>query len=482
MIWLELIRSNYEAAALAILLGAAALIVALGGVRLSLAIAIIATAGAALLVIDAAWRVLFAAAPHVGEAVEGANIFAAPLIATGALCVALGGGALVRAECGARAAPFAFALLLCTAAGWLGALFAEDLIALFAAAEAAWLAMVGLAGLGAHQARGALNGAFRMLMLGGIGGGFLLIGLCLMARGAGAFEVAALASTDGAGQSAVALGMAFVVAGLATKAGVAPLHDWAGPAYGRAGSFAVLSIGVVGSIGALATLARLSIHVTSVPAIANGVATGVIGLGMVSIVAGSVQAIAARNLGRLAGYAAAAQAGCFLVGVGLASRVGYEAAMLQLLAQQAAMLGLLGGVAAAGPNASLAQLDGLFRRAPLASAAMAAGALCLMGAPLTTGFLARWRLMEAGAGGGWWIAAAAAIGASIAGVYYGGRLMERIYFRRASTMLEPAGRMRALVLAPAMLAAILVIGAGFNPTWLMRAANAAAELAMGAAP
>jgi formate hydrogenlyase subunit 3/multisubunit Na+/H+ antiporter MnhD subunit len=481
VIWLELVRANHEAAALACLFGGAALAVIVGGVRLSGAIAVLATAASAAIATDAAWRGLFATAPP-GPTADGVSVFAAPLIGTGAFCAALAGSVLARAECGARAAPFAFVLLLCMAGGWLGALFADDLVTLVAAAEAGWLSMVGLAGLAAHQARGALNGALRMLVLGGLGAVLLLLGVGLLARGAGAWDVAALASADGAGQGAVAAGMAFVVVALATKAGVAPLHDWTGPVYGRGGSFAVLCISVVGSIGALALLARLAVHVTSIPAIANGVAAGIIGLGVVSIVTGSVQAISARNLGRLAGYAGAAQAGCFLVGVGLASRVGYEAAMLQLLAQQAAMLGLLCGMAAAGPGAALTQLDGLYRRAPLASAAMAAGALCLMGAPLTTGFLARWRLMEAGAGGGWWIAAAAAIGASIAGVYYGGRLMERIYFRRASVTLERAGRLRALALAPAMIAAIIVVGAGFNPTWLMQAANAAAELAMSAAP
>jgi NADH:ubiquinone oxidoreductase subunit 2 (subunit N) len=104
-----------------------------------------------------------------------------------------------------------------------------------------------------------------------------------------------------------------------------------------------------------------------------------------------------------------------------------------------------------------------------------------MGAPLTIGFLGRWRMIEAAVGVGWWWAACAAIAASLAGVFYGGRLIERVYFRRASTSVESAPRW-GFAFAPALLAAILATAWGVEPSVLLHAAGAAASLMVGLAP
>jgi NADH:ubiquinone oxidoreductase subunit 2 (subunit N) len=101
-----------------------------------------------------------------------------------------------------------------------------------------------------------------------------------------------------------------------------------------------------------------------------------------------------------------------------------------------------------------------------------------MGAPLTIGFLGRWRMIEAAVGVGWWWAAVAAITASLAGVFYGGRLIERVYFRRANTAMEARPRW-GFAFMPALIAAILVTAWGVEPSLLLRAAGAAAALMLG---
>jgi multicomponent Na+:H+ antiporter subunit D len=151
-----------------------------------------------------------------------------------------------------------------------------------------------------------------------------------------------------------------------------------------------------------------------------------------------------------------------------------------MFAQTAAALALLGGAATLGGASSLTALDGLARRAPLASAAMSIGALSLMGAPLTIGFLGRWRLLEAGLGAGWAWTAAAAIFASLAAVFFGGRLIERLYFRRATTTVHQSRDPWRAALAPALIAAIAAIAWGLEPSWLLRSAETASHL--GAAP
>jgi multicomponent Na+:H+ antiporter subunit D len=242
-----------------------------------------------------------------------------------------------------------------------------------------------------------------------------------------------------------------------------------------------LLLGAVGMVGALAALSRIAAHALGAPALGGGVAAGLAALGLAGVLIGSVQAIGARTLPRLAAYAGAAQAGCILVSLALGSQAGYAAALVQMLALASAALALLAGAAAAGGARTLAALDGLGRRAPLAGVAFTAGALGLMGAPLTIGFLGRWRMIEAAVGVGWWWAACAAIAASLAGVFYGGRLIERVYFRRASTSVESAPRW-GFAFAPALLAAILATAWGVEPSVLLHAAGAAASLMVGLAP
>jgi len=96
------------------------------------------------------------------------------------------------------------------------------------------------------------------------------------------------------------------------------------------------------------------------------------------------------------------------------------------------------------------------------------------------GFLGRWRLVEAGVGAGSWWAAGAVIFASLAGVFYGGRIVERLYFRRAAETFTGAPASAAIAFAPMLVGAILIIAMGLAPGALLRAADAAAALMMGA--
>jgi multicomponent Na+:H+ antiporter subunit D len=454
--------------------------------RVSWALAALAALAAAYFGGDLALRTLLTGAPlaYYGEGValapDGFGVFAAALIlGVGALSM-IAAGDLVKAL-NPRAAPLGFALALCVIAGWVGALAARDLLGFALSVEIGWLAGVALTALSGERDRMAINGAMRMLSAGAVGSALLLVGVGLIGRAVGSWDINAMEHARIAAPGLASAGAALVIAALALKAGVAPLHLWAGAAFGRAGALALLMLGAVGVVGALAALMRIGAHALGAPAMGGGVAAGLAALGLASVLIGSVQAIGARTLPRLAAYAAAAQAGCILISLALGSQAGYAAALVQLLALAASALALLAGAAAAGGARTLAALDGLGRRAPLAGVAFTAGALGLMGAPLTVGFLGRWRMIEAAVGVGWWWAACAAIAASLAGVFYGGRLIERVYFRRANTSVEAAPRW-GFAFAPALLAAIAATAWGVEPSLLLHASGAAASLMMGAPP
>ena len=458
-------------AAVALVFVGAAVALAIPHARTSWAAVLIALGAAAAFAADLSLRGI---APH---AADGVSMFAAPLIATLATLCALAGGGALR-ELSAPATPFAMALAACAAGGWLFTLTATDWIAFALAAELAWLAGAGFVAVGDLK-RGALNGAFRMIVNGGASAALMLVGVGFVVRASASAEIAALGAADNAALCSV--GLVLVLLSLGAKAGLAPLHAWAGATFGRAGSFPVMLIGAVSMMGAVAAIVRIGAAAAAAPNLATAVEAMLAALGAASIVIGSIQAMGAANLRRLAAYAFASQAGCVLLSVSLGSPAGFAAALVQMFALAAAMLALLAATAVTR-DASLQALDGLGRRYPIAGVAVTAGALSLMGAPLTVGFLGRWRLIEAAVGAGWWWVAGIALLASLAAVFYGGRLIERVYFRHAAAVTEPNKDPWRFLIAPTLLAATFAIALGVEPSVLLQASARAAALMFGGAP
>jgi multicomponent Na+:H+ antiporter subunit D len=362
--------------------------------------------------------------------------------------------------------------------GWIGAAFSNDVFSLFAFLELGWLAACGLAALGLERDRAAAPAAFRQLLWCGAAGVAFASGAALVQHAAGSSDLAEIGNATGAGDRASAAGFALMIAALATWALAAPLHAWGGALFGRAARLASLAIASVGVAAALTALARISLAAAiSETSLSRGVSVGLAALGALSLAMGSLQAVGARDLRRLVCYASAAQAGAIMIALALGEPAGHAAAFMNIASQTLIALGLLGGAAMLEGRAPLAVLDGFGRRAPVAGAAIAVAALGLIGAPLTLGFWSRWRLIEAALASGWWWAAAMSIGASLAAVFYAGRLLERLYARAEEATAQRTWRVS---LAPAHLVAIVAaIAFGFNAQPLWRAAGLAGELLAG---
>lgn len=473
--YLDLIRSHAPAVILGALLVGAALALATPHGRASWALALFAAIAAAVAALDLSWRFLTTGAPLAPDAVltvDGVGAFVAPLIAILAALVILAEGAAIRERL-ARAIPFAMALHLAGAAGWIGALFAQDFVGLVVGVNVGWLALTGLVATGPE--RGGLNGALRMLTAGGAGAAFMLAGVALVTYATGSSAVDAAARALISGPQIATLGFVLLLVPLMLMAGAAPFHGWSGAAFGRSNETLALTMGALAS---LAVVARLAAVAATAPAVAESVSVVLVSVGIASVLIGSVQAVGAVNVRRLIAYAGAAQAGCVLVAIALESPAGLAAALIQLSAWGAGAFALFAGIAAS-KDAALTALDGLGRRAPFAGIAITVGALSFMGAPLTIGLLGRWRLIEAGVGAGWWWATGAAIVTSLAAVFYGGRLIERIYFRRATEAAAFDLDVWRWARAPVLAAAIAAIAWGLAPSLLLELAARASRLALG---
>ncbi|MGE0828773.1 MAG: proton-conducting transporter membrane subunit [Hyphomonadaceae bacterium] len=479
--WIESARAAAPAAMLiAPLLGAIFASILPRGIGWTVSVLLALTAAIAAL--DLARGGVLSLAPF-DLRVDAITAITAPILAcAGAACV-IGARFLAPSDSGAEAAPSALSLLQLAWFGWMGAAFANDVLAQFGCLTIGWLSLCGLAAFGAERDRAALSAAFRMLIWCGAAGAAFAFGAALVHHATGSFDLAEIASAAGAAERPriLGLGFALMLSGAAALAGIAPLHSWTPALYGRGARLASLAFASVGAIAALTLIARLALAAAIAGApIERGVSIALATLGALSVAIGSVQAIGARDLRRLMAYAGAAQGGAILIALSLGAAAGHAAAFMHMITVSLIALGVLGGAAIIEGRFPLSHLDGLGRRAPLAGAAMAIGAMGLVGAPLTLGFLSRWRLIEAALAQAWWWAAGVMIAASLAAVFYAGRVIARLYVRRPGDEERAAWRVS---LSPAhALAICAAIGFGLNATALWQAASLAGELLQAGGP
>lgn len=302
----------------------------------------------------------------------------------------------------------------------LNALFVSaDLFNLYVTLELVGLAAVGLvaAGGGAQQVAAALRYLFATLA----GSGLYLLGVALLYGAYGTVSIATLTplvTMDAPRLAWIAGGL--MVAGLMLKTALFPLHFWLPPAHGGAPApvSALLSALVVKAsfylilrlwLGPFAPLAGAFAWV---PAL----------LGSAAILWGSWQAIRAVKLKRLIAYSTVAQLGyLFLVFPLLAGGVALQAGVMQMFAHGLAKAGMFlaaGVLIHATGQDRVAGLAGAAGHLPVTLFAFGLSGMTLMGLPPSSGFLAKWLLIDAAlAQGAYGLVAVVLAGGLLAAVY-----------------------------------------------------------------
>lgn len=364
------------------------------------------------------------------------------------------GGAGYLKEADPGPARYGLAAALGAASATAAAAYGANLAFLILALQLAGLSLAALtATAGAHRAQ-ALNAGLRALTAFGVAGVLGWFGVSLFVLAAGALDPAAALGAPLSNAATSGLLLVFVAFGLAGL--IAPLNHWGPSLFGHGPSLAgVVALTLIGPLFFVAA-GRV---VSALFDLGGGPPVGVslLVLGAAGALVGAFQALVARDLRRLAGYAFAAQAGCALLSLALVTPAGAAAAALKIIA---AALGALLLFAAAAREQDLTRLDGLARRAPVAALCAALGCFILMSAPFTIGYSASWITVEAALARGWWPAAVVTVLVSLAGVVFGGRILERIYFRTAPVD-APAPSKPGLTGLGLVLLAFVAAAAGF---------------------
>jgi NADH-quinone oxidoreductase subunit N len=182
-----------------------------------------------------------------------------------------------------------------------------------------------------------------------------------------------------------------------------------------------------------------------------------------TIVVGSVAAIAQTDIKRMLAYSSIAQAGFILTGLTAANAEGIRAALFYLIAYAAMTLGTFGVVmlvsARGEERTSLDDYRGLSTSDPLLAGLLTLFLLALAGIPPTAGFVAKAAVFGAAIDAGYWPLVLVGVLASVAAAFFYLRVIVLMYFDRpGETALtqDRAMSMRVALVVPA--AVVLVLG------------------------
>ncbi len=327
-----------------------------------------------------------------------------------------------------------YAMLLLCQTGLLGMTVTGDAFNVFVFLEISSLSMYGLIAMG--RSPRALTSAFRYLVLGTIGGTFVLIGIGLAYMATGTLNMIDMAQRlqEVGANRTVQTAFAFLTVGLSIKLAVFPLHIWLPNAYAFAPSVVTAFVASTATKVSFYVLLRTVFTVFGVELAFEelDLAEVLLPLAIVGIYVGSLVACFESNIKRMLAYSSVAQVGYMVVGLSLANHTALTGGIAHLF-NHALMKGglflVVGCVVYRIGSVKLEDWAGLGRRMPVTMAAFVVGGLSLIGVPLTVGFVSKWYFvlgaLEADKA---WVAVAL-LGSSLLAVVYIWRVLEVVYFQ-----------------------------------------------------
>jgi NADH-quinone oxidoreductase subunit N len=316
------------------------------------------------------------------------------------------------------------ALATLSASGAMLMAASGDLIMVFLGLEILSIALYVLAGLD-HRRDASGEAALKYFILGAFSSALFLYGIALTygATGTtGIVGIAAFLSHNVLISNAVLLGgLALMLVGLGFKVAAVPFHLWTPDVYQGSPTPVtgfMSSVAKAGGFAALIRVLMLSFHTYRLdwePVIWV--------LAVLSLVVGSVLAIAQSDVKRMLAYSSISHAGFVLVGLQAASAAGVAGSLYYLMAYSFMTLGSFAIVYVLGRRGDadhqIASYRGLARRQPVLALGFALLLLAQSGAPFTTGFFAKFSVIAAAAAShSYALAIIAMVSAVIAAFFY----------------------------------------------------------------
>ena len=315
-------------------------------------------------------------------------------------------------------------LALASSGGALLMTQANDLIVVFLGLEILSLGLYVLVALDRHRASSS-EASLKYFLLGGFASAIFIYGAALVYGATGSTNLTSISYFLGSNvllrPGLLYAGGALLLVGFAFKIAAVPFHLWSPDVYEGAPTPVTGLMASIVKVGAFAAFVRVIIS-----ALGTQLDTWrpiLWALIVLTTVVGASLALVQRNAKRILAYSSINHAGFILMGLwagtvrGVAGTLFYVMTYAPTVVATFAVVTLVGGVG--DEHHSIERYRGLARRQPWLGGAMAVLLLSQLGAPLTTGFYAKFSVLAStvDAGGGA-LALIALISAAIAAFFY----------------------------------------------------------------
>ena len=291
-----------------------------------------------------------------------------------------------------------FPLFLFAVAGMMLFTIASDLITLFVALEVFSLPLYLLAGLSRRRRLLSQEAALKYFLLGAYSSAFFLFGSAFLYGYSGTISLSGISAAAGNGNDIFLLiGIIFVSVGLLFKISAVPFHSWTPDVYQGAPTPITGFMAACTKVAAFGAILRI-FYVGFAQSQTQWRPIITI-IAIITMLFGSLVAIAQRDVKRMLAYSSIAHAGFLLSGVVALNKDGLAASLFYLFAYGFATLAAFGIITlirdSTGEVTDLNRWVGLGRKSPLVSAAFAFLLLSFAGIPLTAGFVGKFAIFSA---------------------------------------------------------------------------------------
>ncbi|MCL4524709.1 MAG: hydrogenase 4 subunit F [Acidobacteria bacterium] len=287
----------------------------------------------------------------------------------------------------------------------VGVCLSANLGVLWIMMEATTLASALLVGF--YNTEGAVEAGWKYLVVCTVGIAFALFGTIvfyLAAVKAGMSHTSALdwlalfaaVSQKQFDPNLVRLAFVFVLVGYGTKIGFVPMHSWLPDAHAEAPTPVSAMLSAILLNCAMYALLRYDILVSRAIG-AEFPGTLLVFFGLVSIVVAGLLILVQRDLKRMLAYSSVEHMGIIAIGMGLGGALGFLGALLHTFNHSIAKSLLFFGAGNVRHNFGTLRMDritGMGRSAPLTAAALAVGALAIVGMPPFSLFVSEFAILS----------------------------------------------------------------------------------------
>ena len=276
---------------------------------------------------------------------------------------------------------------------------ANDLITLFVALEVLSLPLYLMAGLSRRRRLLSQEAALKYFLLGAYSSAFFLFGAAFLYGFAGDVSLNGIrTSISSVGNDAFLLiGMISLSVGLLFKVGAAPFHAWTPDVYQGAPTPVTAFMAAATKVAAFGAALRIFyVALGGAVWIWKPVITAI---AILTMLVGSIIAIAQRDVKRMLAYSSIAHAGFLLTGILALNQEGLKASLFYLASYGFTTLGAFALITlvrdSSGEVTDLNRWVGLAKRSPAVALIFATFLLSFAGIPLTAGFIGKFTIFTA---------------------------------------------------------------------------------------